>query len=77
MLDWVHAPDVPRSWENEWVVEWREMEPNVVRTRYLGDYSRNPLHCGGFWFARMNLPVDRRLLKKRADITKRLAKERG
>jgi hypothetical protein len=70
MLDWVHAPDVPRSWEGEWVVEWRESEPTQPRLVFLADYSRKPHHCGGFWFARINLPIDRRLIAKRAALAK-------
>lgn len=72
MLDWMHAPDVPRTWEGEWVLEWREIDPLIASLRFLKDYSRNPLHCGGIWFARVNLPIDRRLLSKRAEITMRL-----
>jgi hypothetical protein len=68
MLDWMHAPDVPASWENEWVAEWHEADPLFPRLRFLGPYSRDPHHCGGIWFARVNLPIDRRLIAKRARL---------
>lgn len=49
MAKWIHAPDVPKSWEGTDVWQWTK-EGGVTIRRVPESYSREPHHCGGIWF---------------------------
>lgn len=53
---WVHAPDVPKSWEGRDAWCW-DANRGVHKDYIWPDYSREPHHCGGVWFKQYEVPA--------------------
>ncbi len=65
MDEWVKAEDAPVEWEGTKV--WRFMIgiPKGVESFFVPrGYSRRPVHCGGIFFKKMEIPAPPTLTPK-------------